>query len=276
MRHVPVLAPAIAIVIFCSSVQPALGQAPVNDDAAQAVVIGTLPFGDSIDTTLATTAASDPDCVGQGPTVWYAFTPIGDVRVEANTFGSSYDTTLSAYVVNEGVLEQLACNDDTRGLQSRIRLDMAAGRTYLLMIGAFGGSSGGSLILSVDVAPPPPPPLVLTLSIDGARLRPASGEATVNGTVTCSSPAWVSIFGEVIQKHGGQNIGGFFGTFLWCEGVTAWTASVEPQFRRFRGRAAALFVPGSATVSASAFGQDPENELFAETFASASIRIRAR
>ena len=60
-----------------------------------------------------------PDCSGREPTVWYAFRPSAAVRVEANTFGSDYDTTLSVYTGARGDLAQLAC-DDTGGRQSQV------------------------------------------------------------------------------------------------------------------------------------------------------------
>jgi hypothetical protein len=50
-----------------------------NDDIANATPITSLPFDDSLNTTAATMAPDDPDCFGNGPTVWYTFTPTEDV-----------------------------------------------------------------------------------------------------------------------------------------------------------------------------------------------------
>jgi hypothetical protein len=97
---------AVALLLLSAAVAHA---APANDDIASATVIPGLPFADDpLDTTEATTAPDDPDCVGNGPTVWYAFTPAADVSVLVNTFGSDYDTTLSAYTDSPSSLTQIA------------------------------------------------------------------------------------------------------------------------------------------------------------------------
>jgi hypothetical protein len=55
---------------------PTLAVPPSNDDIASAVVVTEpLPFSDWVSTVEATTAAYDLDCAGNGPTVWYAYTP---------------------------------------------------------------------------------------------------------------------------------------------------------------------------------------------------------
>lgn len=78
--------------------------ADANDDRADATVVSEpLPFTDSLDASTATGDATDPGCFAApgdpaNPTVWYSYTPSSDGIVQANTFGSNYDTTLSAYV----------------------------------------------------------------------------------------------------------------------------------------------------------------------------------
>src|SRR3954469_312907 len=87
---------------------PALAAAPPpNDDFDAATVISSLPFSDGIDTSPATTAADAPYCAGTGASVWYRFTPTQDVDVQADTFGSSYDTTLSAFTGSRGSLTRV-------------------------------------------------------------------------------------------------------------------------------------------------------------------------
>jgi hypothetical protein len=134
----------------------ALAAAPPNDDFDDATVIAALPFHQSLDTSDATTAADDPDCAGNGHTVWYAFTPGADMTITANTSGSDFDTTLSAYTGTRGALEQIACNDDSGSLQSRIVFTAAAGTTYFFMVGSFFDSPGGALEIGVAELQPPP------------------------------------------------------------------------------------------------------------------------
>lgn len=134
----------------------ALAVAPPNDNFANATPIVALPFHDSLDTSEATTEDTDPDCFGNGHTVWYSFTPGVDLTIAANTFGSVFDTTLSVYTGTAGALEQVACNDDSGSLQSRIVFPATAGTTYFLMVGTFFGSPGGALeIDAAELLPPP-------------------------------------------------------------------------------------------------------------------------
>jgi hypothetical protein len=249
-----------ALMLLAAS--PAIAQPPANDDFDSATVVPGLPFTDQLNTTEATTATDDPECDGQGPTVWYSFTPAADVRVEANTFGSDYDTTLSAYTGARGALTQIACNDDAAGsLQSRVRFDATAGQTFFFMVGSFGSGPGGNLTFSVDVAPPA---LELGLTIDPTgSVVPSKGVATISGTVTCSQPASVGVEGRMEQRVGRLLIHGFFFAFVECTSpATAWSATVEGEN--------GLFVAGRAQVDAFAFAFD--EDVFAE--ASATVRLR--
>jgi PKD repeat protein len=80
------------------------------------------------------------------------------VRIQADTFGSGYDTVLSAWTGTQGALSLIACNDDFSGLQSKIDFQATGGTTYYFMV-AFccgsGGNGGGSLQLSVNQILPP-------------------------------------------------------------------------------------------------------------------------
>src|SRR2546428_6458458 len=132
---------------------------PPNDDFDGATVITGVPFTDNLDTTQATSASDDPtDCSSNG-SVWYAFTPSVDMPVKADTFGSNYDTVLSAYTGSRGSLNTVACNDDAGGPQSRIAFDATGGTTYFFLVAACcgnGGGGGGDLVFSVSEAVPPP------------------------------------------------------------------------------------------------------------------------
>lgn len=128
--------------------------APANDDFANAVVITQVPFTRTLNTSEATTAADDPipSCAegGQGPTVWFAFTPRTSKRIEANTFGSDYDTDLVIYTGTRGNLAEVTCNDDAgNGVQSKVVFDAVAGTTYFIMVGAFASGPGGNLVFNL-------------------------------------------------------------------------------------------------------------------------------
>ena len=237
---------------------------PGNDDFDNATGIPGLPFGDAIDTSLATTAADDPDCFGQGPTVWYSFVASADLRVSADTFGSDYDTTLSAYTGSRGALNQIACNDDANSLQSMVTFGAIAGETYYFMVGAFASGPGGNLVFSVDVAPPP---LTIDLIIEPVgSVVPRTGVATLRGTVRCSQPAIVDLFGNVQQKAGRVVIRGFFGDFFDCDGETPWSATITSENGRFVG--------GKVQASVFAFAFAPDTGEFVEDQESTTVQLR--
>ena len=243
------------------------GEAPANDDFASATESTSLPFTDSINTSDATTAVDDPECAGNGHTVWYSFTAPAEMGIEANTFGSDYDTTLSVYTGSRGALTQIACNDDAaETLQSRVRFNATEGVTYFFMVGSFFDSPGGNLVFSVEEIPLIVP-LEVSVSIDPVgSVVPKAGIATIHGTVTCSRPASVDLFGELAQRAGRVIIRGFFEEFLECSGETPWSATVTGENGRFAG--------GRAQASVFAFAFDPETgeEAFAE--ASRTVRLR--
>lgn len=257
---------AATVLVAMAAFTPLAAQ-PTNDDFDDAAEIPDLPFFDMVDTTQATTAADDPDCFGQGPTVWYSFTPLVDTEIQADTFGSDYDTTLSVYTGTRGALDQLVCNDDAGfSTQSRVRFDAFSGETYFFMIGSFGSGAGGTLEFSVDVAPPAPPPLEIDLSIDRTGRFLPTGEAEISGTLTCSQPAFADLFGSLRQTVGRFIVQGFFSTFFECDGETAWSATATSDTGLFRG--------GPAKVDAFAFVFVPDTDEFAEDEELAAVRLR--
>jgi hypothetical protein len=263
------LAMILALVaLMAFGVSPAAAQAPPNDDFDDATVISEIPFTDIVDTTDATTAGDDPICFGQGPTVWYQFTPAEDVRLEANTFGSDYDTTLGVYTGSRGDLSEVACNDDAAGtLQSRVRFDADAGETYFFMVGLFFGGPGGLLEFTLMEAPPAAPPLEIDVSIDPVGSVVArDGTVTLSGTVTCSRPVFVELFGGMEQRAGRLIIQGFYFDFIECDGLSAWSAT----FQGHNG----IFKPGKGDAFVEAFVFDPEEDEFFFDFTEASVRLR--
>src|SRR5687768_1563953 len=179
--------------------------APSNDDIAGAVVIPSLPFSHQVNTAEATIGANDPSaCVDPQATVWYTFTPDVTGRVQIDTFGSDYDTTLAAYSGSADPANQVACNDDTNGLSAAVRFTATAGTQYLIMAGTCCGGGppvgpGGNLVLNASVAPPSP---TLDLSVNPAGKVSNAGSATVAGTITCNftGSAWVNV--DLTQRLG--------------------------------------------------------------------------
>lgn len=233
---------ATVIALTLAMAGPAAAATPDNDDIGDAATITALPFTDTVDTTDATEATDDPDCFGAGPTVWYALTLPEGTFVELNTFGSDYDTTLSAYTGEPGNLQQIACNDDAGfGVQSRIRFDAAAGQTYYVMAGAFASGPGGDLVLNASETQPSEPAHVdVTLDPIGS-VQPRTGTAWLSGTVTCTGAEFVELFGELRQRAGRAIITGWGFDFLPCETDTPFMLEIQGQNGLFAGgRADAL------------------------------------
>src|SRR4051794_16429710 len=132
------VAAAIILVGVTSGTARSAFAAPANDSIADATAVSDLPFTDFTDTRTASFDSSDPtDCFGNSHSVWYVFNPTTDVQIQANTFGSEYDTTLAVYSTSPRSLTQLACNDDSADtgsdLQSEVTFSAVAGTSYYFM-----------------------------------------------------------------------------------------------------------------------------------------------
>jgi hypothetical protein len=124
---------------------------PSNSAIDRAVRISHFPFTATTSTALAPAATNNAFCAGNSHVVWYVFTARTNTALDADTLGSDYDTTLSAWTGPPSQLTQLACNDDGNALgqRSEIQFDVKAGQTVYLMVSSFLDSPGGNLHLSV-------------------------------------------------------------------------------------------------------------------------------
>lgn len=214
----------LAVLLLVAALPATVLAATVNDERADTILVGTLPFVDVQDTSDATTAADDPDCFGNGPTVWYGYEATASLDLAANTFGSDYDTTLSVYVEEGGGLEQIACNDDWGSLQSQVFFTTEPGVTYLLMVGSFASQfPGGNLVFNMDegTAPPPPEPIDVSIDFISASVHRSSGHVTLEGTISCSSPAIGYLAVELRQRVGRGYITGWAENWVECGPVPA-------------------------------------------------------
>jgi hypothetical protein len=132
---------------------------------------------------------------------------------------------------------------------------------------------GGTLVPTPTPTPPPPPtptppppiPLEIDLSIDPVGAVVASkGVATIGGSVTCSGPASVELYGEIQQRAGRLIVSGSFSDYLWCDGEASWSATVVGEN--------GLFKAGKAEVSVNAFAYSDSG--FASDDASAAVQLK--
>ena len=70
----------------------AVSAAPaLNDSFANATLVGSLPFSDTVDLSEATTEPSEPQvCNFLSNTAWYALTPASNVQLRVDTQGSTF------------------------------------------------------------------------------------------------------------------------------------------------------------------------------------------
>jgi hypothetical protein len=251
---------------------------PANDESTSATPVPAIPFAISEDATNATVALTDPWCYGSSQSVWFKYTPSADVRLEANTFGSSYDTTLSVYTGNPpSGLIQKACNDDSGSTpQSRVIFDATAGTTYYFMVGSlYYPVPSAQLVFNVKKGPPPFS-IAPTVNQFGS-VSNQTGAVTVSGTVTCNAPSYITLFGQVKQMRQGMPVAGFFSTWVPCDGPTPWSANViSLGVQLGHGRSALLFGAGRANVGVQANGFDPDTGEFKYVNVTSIVQLRGK
>ena len=269
MRYrVPIL--TILVVTFTTlGMEAAQAAPPTNDTFANATTVTEpLPFTNSVDTSQATVEPTDPDsnCAGPENTVWYSYTPSTSGFVQANTFGSDYDTVLSVWTGTSGNLTEVTCNDDTSGgttgVESRVIWNATASTTYHVMASTCcgGGSSGGQLVFTLDASAPPFS--IDDVTISGGKVTPKTGQAVISGSITCSNgPSFVELDIFVSQRIGRAIVHAEGFDEFECSGTQPWSITVEPSD--------GLLVSGRAHVEAEAFG--PDDSFF---FTDAMIRLR--
>ncbi|MGK0217616.1 MAG: hypothetical protein ACI9HE_001094 [Planctomycetota bacterium] len=153
MKLQTLLTPALALA-FAST---ALAQ---TDDCAAPTAIGTLGSYGFDTTTNTTSGFSGGGACGGGSTtinqdLFWVFTAPVTADYDFDTFGSSYDTKLSIHAGFDCSATCLGYNDDTSGLQSRVRiLGATAGDQFLVQVGGYGSSFGaGTLNIATYVDP---------------------------------------------------------------------------------------------------------------------------
>lgn len=234
VRLLSVVALVLAAVIVPAST--AFAAAPANDEESAATEITALPFTETTDTTEAT--ASGPGFCSNSSSVFYRFTPDADVRIQFDTIGSDYDTTLAIYTRDADgkiVRDSRKCNDDRFDLDSGLRLRARAGVTYFFQVGECCGNGGdgpGGLLV-VTVTEVSDEPLEFTLSVtDPGTFDPATGIATLSGTVTCNQRSVVGTEGVLRQLRDGMFVArGYFWVYAVCtpETPTAWSREVDTE-----------------------------------------------
>lgn len=177
-----------SLVVVLGLTVPVTAAAPPNDGRTGAIEVGPLPFSTTQDTEEAT--ASGPRKCGNNGSVFFRFAPKVTDRVQVDTVGSSYDTILTVFTSADGERNLIGCSDDWIGAAAAVRFTAVAGVKYFLMAGrccGSGESGGGTLVLNVSEVTADA--FDASLTIDGGTTDPATGIATLTGTVVCNKPS---------------------------------------------------------------------------------------
>ena len=131
------------------------GTPPTNDNFADALVIGALPFNDMVYNMFATAEPDEPQSCSDSPrTVWYKFTPIANAEVNVSADGSSFDDTVISIYEDTGTgitgLNELNCVS----WGGSFTFSTQAGVTYYVQAGSIN-SFGGELHVNLQEVLPP-------------------------------------------------------------------------------------------------------------------------
>jgi hypothetical protein len=128
------------------------GAAPTNDTCAGA--IPTIASSTTLSFSICAANADYPStsCYARGPEILYRLDLSSRADVVLETTGSDFDPELHLHSGASCPGPEVACNDDTTGLESRISGTFDAG-TYWLMVDGHAESSRGSGTLNVTITP---------------------------------------------------------------------------------------------------------------------------
>jgi hypothetical protein len=250
-----------SVTLIALSGAPSALAAPSNDRLHNATTIASLPKVITQDTSDA--QADGPRLCGFGnsSSVFFQFTPSVSGTLQADTWGSNYDTMLQAFTGSPGAFDLVRCNDDFVGFQSAVSFPADAGTTYYFMVVTCCGGSrdnvGGHLQFGLTVQPSTGPDVSVTF--DSETL--ASGhKVRITGTVTCSQRVAVDVFAALREvrndfyiARGSNEV--FFGCDPSAPGI--WHMRVDSE-------TSVVFGPGHASLRAAYFAADTVDSVLVE------------
>jgi len=125
-----------------------------GDTIDDATAIAAIPY-DNVGTTSGYFDDYDEVCpysISTSPDVVYTFTPAGDIEVNIDLLGSTYDTKLYVYDADPNLV---ACNDDFYSdYVSKLEyVPLNAGMQYYIIIDGYGGDYGDYVMAITEVEP---------------------------------------------------------------------------------------------------------------------------
>jgi len=264
MKRLAVLMAVLAALALTAAPVAAAAK-PANDLPGGAIAISaSLPQTISQDTTSATVGRKDDVGCGAGgldqATVWYTFTPSSSEAIIV-------DASASSYAVGVNVFDSVPDQDHlVTCVEGAAIFDAVAGTTYYLDLADIDGdaTNGGTLNMTVDVAPPP---LSINLTVDpNATLSSRGSIVTVTGTITCNRTAdFAEVDAFLTQTIGRFKVVGFGSAFPNCgPSPSSWSLDVTGETGRFSG--------GTIDAQISAFACDSFS--CGDAFTETSVKVR--
>ncbi|MFN0060106.1 MAG: hypothetical protein ACKVX7_16735 [Planctomycetota bacterium] len=127
----------------------------INDDCVNAIAVAPGVYTGS---TQANNDDGDSSCgsADNSPSVWYSYTATNDWLLRAQTCGgvTSYNSVISIHTGCPGVdANEVACNDNSCGVQSVAQVQMVVGTTYYIRVSGNSGAAG-PFTLTIQVVDP--------------------------------------------------------------------------------------------------------------------------
>ncbi|MBK9602124.1 MAG: hypothetical protein IPO36_09815 [Anaerolineales bacterium] len=131
--------------------------APANDNWANRITIGAVPYSNTQDTWTATSEVDDPgsSCGGTNSnSVWYRYTPASNGLLEVDASGSNFPVEIGIWTgASLANLTQAACNNEQDLATGKVmveNLPVTSGTTYYIELTDVGTPGGGKLNLNVN------------------------------------------------------------------------------------------------------------------------------
>lgn len=264
MRRIVGLFAAIALLgVFAGPV--AAASPPSNDEATGATVIPAdtiLPFSTTENTAGATANASDLGCSGSfgQATVWYTYVAAAGAQLAIDASATMYGVEVDVFTGTPADLSLLTCGSPTAVF------GVPESTTYYFMFAEVdGGSAGGTLAFTLEIAPPPPT-VHLTISPTGSA-NPKAGTVTIKGTIDCGTTAAGIAPDSTPPGFGGVEVDVFVtqkvGRVATIQGYSSWfaeTCTTDTPWQILVLPMSGLFKPAPVNVSGQAMNCDALNQ----------------
>lgn len=182
---------ATAIVLFVVPAHADQDVPPASNDTIASAKEISLPFSERVDTSTAVDGADDMDsCFDESAgSVWYRFTPAEDMIAMFSTLDSHFDTVIDVYTAEDG--RNVACDDDGGYyVFSRVRVDVLAGKEYLIRVAGYSSDHVGRLAFRAEQFIP----MEADISIaEQGQYRVEDGHAVIDAVIACNQDAYVDI-----------------------------------------------------------------------------------